>query len=360
MQRLVNQSSHCRRHDSSHWCCTRFLVLIMSVIALVLLAGCNKDAVAEYDRLQGQTLVEALNAIHNRDHKLAQAKLERLSQLLPTSEYIQQLIIRERENQAIVKIAKPLEKGDIAGAWKKLEAAEIAVGRTPGIRDVRKSLEGLRTVSEYQKRLPFTNADTAAVQAAKLPPAATLGTIQRYKNWHGRQLRMVKRLQLEQQQEVGAEMLEELDVALVTDDRRAQALMGQLRALVPETAFLKHQGLPIEELKTTVHGVPLDLICFVRAERHDPATRAAILKIYRSRRPFSLCGLYLQTWSAFAAGNNALALERFASLREAVPSSRVDLLQPYFRSLLKESQEPPSPTVHGVLQRLHQFQNSNR
>ncbi len=321
------------------------------------LAGCRKEERSDFDRLETQILSEALTAIRNEDHKLALAKLERLARLKPTSEFIQRLILRERENLALKQIKVPLDQADVEEAWKRLRQAEIDVGRTPGLRRIRKQLEGLQTIADFRARLPFGDADTAAEQVARLPRTELFPGDRRYAAWRAEQQQMAKRLFEEQRVQVGAELLEELDLALVADSPRVRAIRAQLQALNPQAAAVRRRFASPAKLGD-LDGLSFDLICFQQAAGPDAATRTAILQLYRQRRPHSLCGEYLRSWAELAAGQSVAGLNRLARLRRLVPALRNDLLTPSIVALVRRRSAAISPSVQGVLEQLYHLQNA--
>ena len=331
-----------------------------AVLLLALLAagaGCRpeEEAPRGYERLTGQILTDALAAIHQRDHDLAVAKLEQLRALNPATEFVNQLILQEKTEVAIAEVNERLAKDEPGQARARLAQALVDIGRTPRLRHAQEQLTALEVISAYHGAATAKVADDAVAALAKLPAPELLDNSASYTAWLAAERQQVEALRTAERLHLGGEVLDELDLALVTNDQRVPVLLAELQALDPNQPVLASEhDAPVTLAK--VDGLAVDLICFRQALGLDAERRTAVLKFYAGRQPYSLCGRYLAAWADLAGDKPVTALAGLRDLLELVPDLDLTPLRPELRRRLRQAAPDRAPTVPDVLEQLYRLQ----
>lgn len=125
-----------------------FIFLSMTALGVLLLAGCGQGPPPDPPKSRTDLVLDILEALERRDHKVALKKVERLRELDPTNVFLANLEILERNNSIIIEAQEEINKGDLSGALKKVNDGMKKHGRHKDLVTASKKLAVAARINE--------------------------------------------------------------------------------------------------------------------------------------------------------------------------------------------------------------------
>ncbi len=173
----------------------RYILLISASILLILLTGCdNSKKAPEPPHAEAALVVELLKALKDKDYILAEKKLTRFEADETTDVYLEDILIRIKNNLLVSKAQKMLNAGEIDKAVECLKQRVSVEGENSSLVG---ALNDLKTLKELdlliEKIRNAKNSRELAINTAKLkkaikayPPAKILTDYSNKKLNHAR------------------------------------------------------------------------------------------------------------------------------------------------------------------------------
>lgn len=336
---------------------SRFILLWVVCLIGVSLLGCRRETDVNPEQLDRQSrriqlLTDAFSALNKQQHELAITRLEKLEE----SQCANNLVRLEQQNIAIDTVSARLAEGDLVGAEVALNEVIVRTGSTPQIIRTRNQIQGLARIREYKRLLPFDEAERAAEEVARLAKPEVFDNNISYGKWLGTQHRMLQQLIRTERLRVTAEILNELDLALVKgQDSNIQNLYAQLRVVNPNHPLSAAVLAPPESTKD-IDPTTFDLICFIQARYRGTKRHAKVLSLYQNRKPASLCGEYLKADAAIAAGDMTGALLRLREIETFAGGMDSSRLRVPLNRMINRVSVKATPSLPSILEVLYQLQ----
>jgi len=359
----------------------------LEIMALVLVAfggvvGCDRQPVPPYNRLSGQLLLEACDAMAQGRHDESQAALQRLVDLEPGNSFAVDALRHEERRRHLDTANLMLASGDYHQLRLFLAKIEKEGASSPELLALRSVADGLEALTAVCARRPWeTSADVEKALADLEPHVASLSDSSRFQEFR-RQLQAD--LAVLRQRETLARLVAALTVLDEVAFVGAGAAFEQAEAFrrnFPEHVFSKYrQELPAlttaaalrklagggDGLAAAASGTALAVAGVMVWERLAPPVRTELAKMMsRESESPSLC----RRWIAARQADTASGYEElFAGLRAVRPQLGAPsaLVARYVSQGLVSSQEQlawcwqsPCPGVTELFSRLQQIRTKN-
>ncbi len=321
------------------WC-------ILTICSVLLLAGCGKQEAKEFDDLSIQLLTEAFDAVHQQKHELAATRLEKL----PESQFMHQMILRERQNQAIVDVCAKVEEGKLEDGLQILSKRSVKIGLTPGIRQAQEELNGLIATRDYLKKLPFSDSHTATAEIEKLPKPELFPESISYANWLKQQYAMRDELRRIEMERTRHELLREIDIALVGGDPNLPRMLSELHAVDPRNPLSNY--LVTQKPTGNINPYTRELI-WLLGYHFD---QTVPIKELSALSPRTFSGRYLKAVAVARSRNVLLAFTQLRTLAEDVGRLQIQVGETALHSRMKRADQSAAPNISGILNPIYQLQ----
>ena len=359
----------------------------LEIMALVLVAfggvaGCDRQPVPPYNRLSGQLLLDACEAMAQGRDDEAQTALQRLVDLEPGNSFAVDALRHEERRRHLATANLMLATGDYHQLRLFLARIEKEGGSSPELLSLRSVADGLEALTAVCARRPWeTSADVEKALGDLEPYAATLSDSTRFQEFR-RQLQTD--LAVLRQRETDARIvafLAVLDEAVFRGDRVSSEQAEAFGRNFPEHAFSKYrQVLPAlttaaavrklaessEALASAGSRTALAVAGVLAWERLAPPVRAELARMMSlDSGSSSLC----RRWIVARQTDSVSAyIQLFAELRASRPQLGAPpaLVARYVAQGLVSSQElrawcwqSPCPGVTELFSRLQQIRTKN-
>lgn len=145
----------------------KIYLTVFVLAGLVLLQhGCSKQIAPDPPRSRSRLTLELFEALKNKDHKTALAKIERLRSIDKTSLFLAQLQNIESENIAITEAEKALENYETRKAIEILDKAIKLYGQRDALLNAKAQIQSLVELSSCVRELKKPSSSLAMAKAA--------------------------------------------------------------------------------------------------------------------------------------------------------------------------------------------------
>ena len=128
--------------------------------------GCSKQTAPDPPRSRSRLTLELFEALKNKDHKTALAKIERLRSIDKTSLFLAQLQNVEIDNIAIIEAEKAMENYEAGKAVEILNKAIKLYGQHDALLEARTQIQSLVELSSCVRELKRPSSSIAMAKAA--------------------------------------------------------------------------------------------------------------------------------------------------------------------------------------------------
>ncbi len=134
-----------------------FVVFLVCVFG----AGCRRESAPDYDALETQLIVEAVDAMAEGEPGQALNSLRRLDDVRPGEPFVRLALDREEERAAAAVLNRKLAGGDLTGLREAVRRGADEHGDFRVWTTANEVLDALEALRAYRARQPFADVDAA-------------------------------------------------------------------------------------------------------------------------------------------------------------------------------------------------------
>lgn len=292
-------------------------VSFLSLLVVLLAAGCGKEPVAEYNSLPVQVLHDYFTAAAAGKHEAAVVQLKKLEDLAPGQPFVIEAQRYEQLRSALEQINVALQRGALAEARRALSLVLTQAGTSPELVECDGVISALTAVAAYRAQQPFKNMTVAsqalaAVQARRNALSASPA----FMTWLKEQERAVAQLRREELERQVSRFLADYDLVALNSGAGADVVGKRVRDFPEDTPVLPlldalfggkggWLGLARKEAywQQSLGRYALEVGLFSRWSDVPADLRTRWRTELTVREPVSLCGLALAARVAADAGD---------------------------------------------------------
>ena len=205
------------------------MILRFIIGAMFCAMSTLSETIPPYDRSNAIFITEFFSALEDNNFELALSKLQKLNELSGGASIFHELSQEIGENIAIGDAIVFLENDDIDGAARTLKKRIATEKSSSRMYTALRKIDALRRIESYLNNRPFESSDQAQSVLAEIAHKKDfLLDSTNFQKWLGQEQKSIVKQRRSENSRLFREIVNEMDVAIVTDNRNLRAVQAQL------------------------------------------------------------------------------------------------------------------------------------